>query len=100
MGSDIVVSVNTVSVEASVSGGGTSASAEFKTSGPAGASAYAIWQARPGNEGKSIDDFIASLSETKISGDLNNRAAVGDDGGVFVPELTSDPLSYYILARS
>lgn len=34
-----------------------------------------------------------------ISDDPENRARLGTDGGVFVPELAADPVAYYILAK-
>lgn len=34
-----------------------------------------------------------------ISADPENRAHLGTDGGVFVPELAADPVAYYILAK-
>lgn len=36
-----------------------------------------------------------------ISEDPNNRATLGSDGGVFVPDdFVPDPLAYYILAKA
>jgi hypothetical protein len=35
-----------------------------------------------------------------ISGDGENRLTNGSDGGLFVPELTVDPVAYYILAKA
>jgi hypothetical protein len=45
----------------------------------------------------SID--IADISGL-ISTQVDNRLNTGADDGLFVPELTVDPLSYYILAKS
>lgn len=39
-------------------------------------------------------------SAASISTDPDNRLTTGTDGGQFVPELTADPLAYYILAKS
>lgn len=35
-----------------------------------------------------------------ISTDANNRTTRGSDGGLFTPDITSDPLAYYILAKA
>lgn len=35
-----------------------------------------------------------------ISAAPDNRLTTGTDGGLFVPEITIDPLAYYILARN
>jgi hypothetical protein len=35
-----------------------------------------------------------------ISNSPDNRLTTGTDGGLFVPEITIDPLAYYILARN
>ncbi len=35
-----------------------------------------------------------------ISTDPDNRLAVGSDSGLYCPEITIDPLAYYILSRS
>lgn len=35
-----------------------------------------------------------------ISQDPNNRLVYGTDGGLHVPDLTVEPLAYYILAKS
>lgn len=35
-----------------------------------------------------------------LSTDEGNRATLGSDSKVFVPDLVSDPLAYYILAKS
>jgi hypothetical protein len=43
----------------------------------------------------------ASSAEVSISNDENNRAEVGDDGGIFVADGAAfDPLAYYILAKN
>lgn len=34
-----------------------------------------------------------------ISSDPNNRLQAGPDGKLFVPDLTTDPVAYYILAK-
>lgn len=35
-----------------------------------------------------------------VSADANNMTRVGTDGGLYTPDLVSDPLAYYILAKS
>lgn len=35
-----------------------------------------------------------------ISSDPDNRLTNGSDAGLYVPELTTDPLAYYILAKA
>ncbi len=35
-----------------------------------------------------------------ISSDPDNRLTNGSDAGLYVPELTTDPLAYYILAKT
>lgn len=35
-----------------------------------------------------------------ISSDAENRLRAGSDGRLFVPELTADPVAYYILAKA
>lgn len=35
-----------------------------------------------------------------VSADANNMTREGTDGGLFTPDLVSDPLAYYILAKS
>ena len=37
---------------------------------------------------------------SSISADPDNRAVLGTDNGVFVPEYIGDPVAYYILAKS
>jgi len=39
-------------------------------------------------------------SAAAISTDAENRLTNGADGGLFVPELTVDPVAYYILAKA
>lgn len=39
-------------------------------------------------------------SAAAISADAENRLTNGTDGGLFVPELTVDPVAYYILAKA
>lgn len=34
------------------------------------------------------------------SADPNNRTVVGTDGGLYTPDITADPLAYYILAKA
>lgn len=39
--------------------------------------------------------------QTNISADTPNRLRLGSDGGLYVPDdLVTDPLAYYILAKS
>lgn len=35
-----------------------------------------------------------------LSTDPENRSRLGDDGKIYTPELTTDPLAFYILAKS
>ena len=35
-----------------------------------------------------------------VSTDPNNRTTTGNDGGLFTPDIMSDPLAYYILAKA
>jgi len=35
-----------------------------------------------------------------VSADPGNRLALGADAGLFVPELSTDPLAWYLLAKS
>lgn len=76
------------------------AEAVVHEAGPPGASAYEIWLAQPGNAGKTIPEFIASL-QAPISADAGNAITNGVDGGLYVPDdIASDPLAYYILAKA
>ena len=36
----------------------------------------------------------------EISSNANNRATLDNDGKLFVPEITTDPLAWYILSKS
>lgn len=77
--------------------------ASAEEAGAPGASAYDVWLAQPGNEGGSVDDFLAymaTLGTPQISSDADNRLTTGSDGGLYVPEMVSDPLAYYILAKA
>jgi len=50
---------------------------------------------------ESIPTIIGeSESYTSISTDPDNRLTTGSDAGLYVPELTTDPLAYYILAKA
>ena len=51
-------------------------------------------QGPPGPRGLSGDGSAA------ISTDPDNRLTVGADSGLFVPEITADPLAYYILSKA
>jgi hypothetical protein len=51
-------------------------------------------QGPPGPRGLSGDGSAA------ISTDPDNRLTTGTDSGLFVPEITADPLAYYILAKA
>lgn len=46
---------------------------------------------------ESIPTIIGVLS---ISTDPDNRLTTGSDAGLYVPELTVDPLAYYIISKS
>lgn len=39
-------------------------------------------------------------ADTAISETAENRLTLAGDGGLYVPELVSDPLAYYILAKN
>jgi hypothetical protein len=39
-------------------------------------------------------------SATSVSTDANNRTTTGSDGGIYTPDITADPLAYYILAKA
>jgi hypothetical protein len=41
-----------------------------------------------------------SGSAASLSADAGNRSTVGSDGGIHTPDLTADPLAYYILAKT
>lgn len=41
-----------------------------------------------------------ATAEVSISSDPDNRLRTGSDDGLYVPELKSDPLAYYILAKA
>lgn len=45
-------------------------------------------------------DAIAAASTLKVSADADNRLTKGSDAGLYVPEIVSDPLAYYILSKS
>ena len=34
------------------------------------------------------------------SGEINNRTRIGNDGGIYTPDIEVDPLAHYILAKS
>jgi len=51
-------------------------------------------QGPPGPRGLSGDGAAA------ISTDPDNRLTTGTDSGLFVPEITADPLAYYILSKA
>ena len=45
-------------------------------------------------------EWLASLKQSFLSADPDNRTREGSDGGLYTPELEVDPLAYYILAKS
>lgn len=50
---------------------------------------------------ESIPAIIGALgSYMSISTDPDNRLTTGSDAGLYVPELTVDPLAYYIISKS
>ena len=50
---------------------------------------------------ESIPAIISALgSYMSISTDPDNRLTTGSDAGLYVPELTVDPLAYYIISKS
>lgn len=46
----------------------------------------------PGKDGRDGSGFVSAHPE--------NRLVIAPDDGYYVPELMTDPLAYYILARS
>lgn len=91
------------SVDAVVSDG-VEVDALVEEFGPPGASVYDTWLAIPGNAGGTPDEFIEAQrgppGVTPISADANNRLTTGTDGGLHVPDIMTDPLAYYILAKA
>lgn len=52
--------------------------------------------------GSSTADLARNITNysVKASFDPDNRSRLGSDGGIYTPELTADPLAYYILAKA
>ena len=52
--------------------------------------------------GNSTADLARNITNypTKVSLDQDNRSRTGSDGGIYTPELITDPLAYYILAKA
>lgn len=53
----------------------------------------------PGGSTVDLARNITNYS-VKASFDPDNRSRLGSDGGIYTPELTADPLAYYILAKA
>lgn len=53
----------------------------------------------PGGSTADLARNITNYS-VKASFDPDNRSRLGSDGGIYTPELTADPLAYYILAKA
>lgn len=54
-----------------------------------------------GEKGEKGDPGAPGAPGGTLSADAENRARPGNDGGLYVPEWDgTDPLAYYILARS
>lgn len=53
----------------------------------------------PGGSTADLARNITNYS-VKASFDPDNRSRLGSDGGIYTPELTTDPLAYYILAKA
>ena len=51
-----------------------------------------------GDKGEKGDKGDPGVVE--ISSNANNRATLDNDGKLFVPEITTDPLAWYILSKS
>ena len=58
----------------------------------------------PGGPGtrsaKAWVESIPAIIGVSISTDPDNRLTTGSDAGLYVPELTVDPLAYYIISKS
>lgn len=47
-----------------------------------------------------VESIPAIIGVLSISTDPDNRLTTGSDAGLYVPELTVDPLAYYIISKS
>ncbi len=54
----------------------------------------------PGLQGPPGPPGPPGAGAAAISTDPDNRLTTGTDNALFVPEITIDPLAYYILSRS